>query len=154
MSALDDAPAWAAALLETERVAHLGLLDEAGAPRVQPVTFARVGAALWSAVDDKPKRRPGEQLARVRRLRERPRAALTVDRYDDDWTRLAWIQTLGDVAVLDAAGHDDVLAALAARYPAYRERPPRGPLLCLRPRRVLCWRAEEPLGHPGTERNG
>src|SRR4051812_13696968 len=134
-----DAPAWAAALLETERSAHLGLLDGDGRPRVLPVTFARVGDALWSAVDDKPKRRPGEQLARVRWLRERPAAALTVDRYDDDWARLAWIQVLGAVAIEPV--RDDVIDALARRYPAYRSRRPDGPLLRLDPERVLWWAA-------------
>ena len=73
------------ALLAEIPVAHLGLLDEAGRPRVQPVTFARVGDTLVTAIDDKPKR---GMPARVRRLRERPAVALTVDRYDDDWTRL------------------------------------------------------------------
>ena len=134
---LNDAPGWAQALLDEQPVGHLGLLDEDGRPRVQPVTFARVGDALWTAVDDKPKRRPGEQLARVRRLRANPACTLTVDRYDDDWTRLAWIQVLADASVLDV--REDVVAALAARYPAYRERPPGGPLLCLRPMRVLWW---------------
>lgn len=138
---LDELPGWAAALLEDGRVGHLGLRDGDGAPRVLPVTYARCGEALWSAVDDKPKRRTGEDLARVRWLRADPRAALTVDRYADDWSRLAWVQVLGEITVLDAAGQDDALAALAARYPAYAERAPRGPLLRLRPRRVLCWRA-------------
>jgi hypothetical protein len=45
------------------------------------------------------------------------------------------------MAVLGVAGHEDALEALAARYPAYAERAPRGPLLRLAPRRVLCWRA-------------
>src|SRR4051812_27527136 len=76
---LDDLPAWAAELLEQGRVAHLGLLDEAGAPRVQPVTYARVGPALWSAIDDKPKRRPGELPARGGRLRGAPPGARTLD---------------------------------------------------------------------------
>jgi PPOX class probable F420-dependent enzyme len=138
---LDELPGWAAALLEEERVAHLGLRDGDGAPRVLPVTYARCGDALWSAVDDKPKRRAGEDLARVRWLRADPRAALTVDRYADDWSRLAWVQVLGEMAVLGVAGHEDALEALAARYPAYAERAPRGPLLRLAPRRVLCWRA-------------
>jgi PPOX class probable F420-dependent enzyme len=136
-----DAPDWALALLESERVAHLGLTDDGGAPRVLPVTFARVGDALWSAVDDKPKRRAGEDLARVRWLRADPRAALTVDRYADDWSRLAWVQVLGEVAVLEVAGQEGALRALAARYAPYRERAPRGPLLRLQPRRVLYWRA-------------
>jgi PPOX class probable F420-dependent enzyme len=134
---LSEAPDWAQALLDEQPVGHLGLLDERGRPRVQPVTFARVGEALWSAVDDKPKRRPGERLARVRRLRAEPACALTVDRYDDDWTHLAWIQVVANATVLDM--REDVLAALAARYPAYRERPPRGPLLRLEPVRVLWW---------------
>jgi PPOX class probable F420-dependent enzyme len=136
---LTELPAWAAELLERTPVGHLGLLDEDGRPRVQPVTFARVGDAIWTAVDAKPKRTA--QPARVRRLRANPSAALTVDRYDDDWTRLAWVQVLGDVAVLELAGHDDVLEALAGRYPAYRTSPPPGPLLRLSPRRVLWWRA-------------
>jgi PPOX class probable F420-dependent enzyme len=138
-----DLPAWAAELLRTQPVAHLGLLDDDGRPRVLPVTFAVLDGAVWSAVDDKPKRRPGEQLARVRWLRARPRSALTVDRYDDDWARLAWVQLLGDTAVLDVASHGPAVAALAARYPAYRERPPGGPLLRLVPERALWWRAAD-----------
>jgi PPOX class probable F420-dependent enzyme len=128
--------AWAAALLDEIPVGHLGLLDEDGEPRVQPVTFARVGDVIVSAIDDKPKR---GTPARIARLRAHPRAALTVDRYDADWTRLAWVQLLGDVSIEPV---DDVsLHALQARYAAYRERPPKGPLLKLRPERVLSWRA-------------
>jgi PPOX class probable F420-dependent enzyme len=108
---------------------------------VLPVTFAVAGGAVWSAVDDKPKRRPGEALARVRWLRARPQATLTVDRYDDDWTRLAWAQLLGEIAVLDASGQDDALAALAERYAPYRRATPPGPLLRLTPARTVCWRA-------------
>ena len=122
-------------------MAYLGLLDGKGRPRVMPVTYAVIGGAIWSAVDDKPKRVPGEELARVRWLRRAPVAALTVDRYDDDWSRLAWVQVLGSVAVEPV--RDDVLDALALRYPAYRSSPPGGPLLCLYPQRVLWWRAAD-----------
>ena len=134
-------PPWAGALLREARVAHLGFLDEEYAPRVLPVTFAIVATAVWSAVDDKPKRRPGDELARVRWLRARPRAAFTVDRYDDDWSRLAWVQLLGTTEVVDVAGREDVVDALAERYPHYRDRRPRGPLLRLTPERALYWRA-------------
>jgi PPOX class probable F420-dependent enzyme len=137
----DALPEWVRTLLDEGRVAHLGLRDGDGAPRVLPVTYARWAGALWSAVDDKPKRRAGEDLARVRWLRADPRAALTVDRYADDWSQLAWVQVLGEVAVLEVAGQEGALRALAARYAPYRERAPRGPLLRLQPRRVLYWRA-------------
>jgi hypothetical protein len=40
------------------------------------------------------------------------------------------------------AGHEKVVASLAERYPPYRDRPPAGPLLRLRPERALCWRMD------------
>jgi PPOX class probable F420-dependent enzyme len=120
-------------------VAHLGLLDPDGRPRVLPVTFAVLEGVLWSAVDDKPKRVPGPDLARVRWLRESPSAALTVDRYDDDWSRLAWVQVLCSASVVEV--NPAVLAALADRYQQYRAQAPGGPLLRLEPERVVYWRA-------------
>jgi PPOX class probable F420-dependent enzyme len=139
MGTIDELPAWALALLEAERVARLAYLDADDRPRVLPVTFALGGGAVFSAIDDKPKRTP--EPARVRHLRRRPHAALCVDRYDDDWSRLAWVQLLGVVEVLDVADASAGLAALAARYSPYRERRPPGPVLRLAPGRALHWRA-------------
>ena len=136
-----EAPKWAHDLLARSRVARLGILDDEGAPRVLPVTYALAGAAIVTAVDHKPKRVAAEQLARVRWLRARPRAALTIDHYDEDWSRLAWVQAIGAVAILDAADAPGAIAALTDRYPAYRDRPPAGPVLSLAPERVLWWRA-------------
>src|SRR4029453_11029885 len=93
-----DLVAWANELLETARVGRLGLLDEERAPRVLPVTYAVAEGRIWSAVDRKPKR-SGEP-ARLRFVRGDPRAALTVDRYSDDWEQLAWVQVLGTVSIV------------------------------------------------------
>jgi PPOX class probable F420-dependent enzyme len=136
---LEKLPAWASELVESAPVARLGLIDPAGGPRVLPVTYAVMDGVLWSAVDDKPKRVPGEELARVRWLRASPRAALTVDRYDADWSKLAWVQILCAVSILPV--RRDVLDALARRYPAYQDKEPDGPLLRLEPERALYWRA-------------
>jgi PPOX class probable F420-dependent enzyme len=111
------------------------------------VTFALVEGVVWSAVDAKPKRVVPARVARVRRLRRDPRAALTVDRYDEDWTRLAWVQLLGHVTVYDTpelAGTPGAgaIARLCAKYRAYRELPPDGPLLALAPQRALAWSAD------------
>jgi PPOX class probable F420-dependent enzyme len=133
-------PRWVRRLIEAGRVGHLGLLDGDGDPRVLPVTYAVHDGDVWSAVDHKPKSRPAGELARVRWLRRHPRAALTVDIYDDDWERLAWVQLLGNVTVLDEA-QPGALEALAAKYEAYGDRPPAGPFLRLRPERALFWRA-------------
>ncbi len=120
-------------------MAHLGLIDGDGAPRVLPVTYARAGELFVTAIDHKHKAVAGERLARVRWLRERPRAALTVDRYDDDWSQLAWVQALGEVRVLDAASAP--LDELIERYEPYRTHRPAGPALVLEPDRLLWWRA-------------
>ncbi|MBA2566838.1 MAG: pyridoxamine 5'-phosphate oxidase family protein [Thermoleophilaceae bacterium] len=135
-------PEYARDLLATAPVGRLGLLDDAGRPRVLPVTFALHENALWSAVDHKPKRRD-QELARLRWLRHRPEAALTVDVYDDDWSRLRWVQVLGTVEILEASAAERPLAALVAKYPQYAEQRPAGPLLHLTPERVLHWSASE-----------
>jgi PPOX class probable F420-dependent enzyme len=136
---LSNVEPWAIELLREARVGRLGLIDSDGRPRVLPVTFAEAAGALYSAIDRKPKR-SGEP-ARVRWLRERPQAALTVDRYDDDWSRLAWVQVLGSVALEGVEERPEVLEALARKYPQYRAEPPPGPLLRLEPERALAWRA-------------
>jgi PPOX class probable F420-dependent enzyme len=128
-------------LLAAARVGRLGLLDDNGAPRVLPVTYAVNGELLVTAVDQKPKQRTGEALARVRWLRARPHAALTVDHYDDDWSALAWVQALGTVRLVDVASAPEEMASLAERYEPYRADPPAGPLLVLEPDRLLWWHA-------------
>ncbi len=140
---------WANDLLESERVGRLGLLDDEGGPRVLPVTFAVAGGRIWSAIDQKPKR-AGEP-ARLRFLRRDPRAALTVDRYSDDWEKLAWVQVLGTVSILDLDEGAAGLAALSAKYEQYRAEAPPGPLLALDPERYLWWRAADPRDRGGPK---
>jgi len=137
---LESLPAWAADLLGAAPVARLAYIDDRDRPRVLPVTFAVAGGAVWSAIDDKPKQ--ADEPARVRFLRRRPEAALVVDVYDDDWSRLAWVQLLGRIDVLAVDSSPQAVAALAAKYPPYARRTPPGPLLRLSVERALDWRAE------------
>jgi PPOX class probable F420-dependent enzyme len=134
-------------LLNEARVARLGVVDGEGAPRVLPVTFAVAEGRIWSAIDRKPKRE-GEP-ARVRFLRRDPRAAMTVDRYSDDWERLEWVQVLGTIELLDVAGGSAGLESLRQKYEQYRQEPPPGPVLALDPDRWLWWRAADPGGRGG-----
>lgn len=138
---LETLPRWASALLEGERVGRLGFVDDADRPRVLPITFAVADGAVWSAIDDKPKRRA--EPARVGWLTRRPEAALCVDVYHDDWSRLAWVQLLGRVDVLPVTAGGAGLDALVDRYPAYRSRRPPGPLMRLSVERALSWRAAD-----------
>jgi PPOX class probable F420-dependent enzyme len=140
---LEELPAWAGELLAAERVGRLAFVDDEDRPRVLPITFAVLGDSVWSAIDDKPKR--AAEPARLRYLRRRPRAALCIDRYNDDWSRLAWVQLLGRIDILPLREATAAVEALAARYEPYRERTPPGPLLRLSVERALSWRA---TGYP------
>jgi PPOX class probable F420-dependent enzyme len=106
-------------LLSSARVGRLALLDERDLPRVLPVTFAVWEGAVWSAIDRKPKRTA--EPARVRRLRRRPEAALLVDRYDEDWSRLAWVMLEGVATILESGEERDAAAALLTeKYAQYK----------------------------------
>ena len=138
----DLASPWEIDLLRGARVARLGLVDDEAGPRVLPVTYAVHADRIWTAIDTKPKR--DVEPARLRYLRRRPQVALTADRYDDDWARLAWVQVLGTAGIRKTGDEPGALDALAEKYPQYRADRPPGPLIAITPERVVAWRASEP----------
>jgi PPOX class probable F420-dependent enzyme len=125
-------------------VARLGLLDDRDRPRVLPFTFALAEDAVWTAIDRKPKR--SAEPARLRYLRRRPEVAMTVDRYEDDWKDLAWVQLLCAAEILAIEEARAGLDALTAKYEQYRTEQPPGPVIRLFPTRALWWRASERNG--------
>ena len=51
-------------------------------------------------------------------LRANPVAALVVDRYEEDWSRLGWVMLQGKAEILESGDeHDLAQASLRARYP-------------------------------------
>ncbi|MCX6464783.1 MAG: TIGR03668 family PPOX class F420-dependent oxidoreductase [Pseudonocardiales bacterium] len=109
------------------RVARLATVSAEGVPHLVPVTFAVLGERVVFAVDDKPK--STTRLRRLDNIAARPRVCLLADVYDDDWTRLWWVRADGTATV--RATDADAVDALAARYPAYVERRPAGPVVSI-----------------------
>jgi len=141
-------PSWSAEarqFLEAHRVGHLATAGADGAPHVIPVCYALDDDALYFVADEKPKRRPARALRRLQNIRENPQAALVVDDYDEDWTRLAWVLVRGPARIVDAGAHGAALVRLRARYSQYAvmalEVPDRNPIVRLEPARVTLWRA-------------
>jgi PPOX class probable F420-dependent enzyme len=131
------------ALLASEPVARLATIARDGRPHLVPVCFALLdepaGPVLAMSVDEKPKR-PG-RLARIANLQNDPRATLLVDRYDDDWSRLAWVRLDVDAVVLERGDcWPEALAALRARYPQYRTMDLEAlPVVRFVPVRIVSW---------------
>jgi PPOX class probable F420-dependent enzyme len=126
--------------LDRSRVAHLATADRAGVPHLVPVCFCVDGLSLYITVDEKPKR-SDIPLKRIRNVQENPAVAVTVDRWDEDWTRLGWIMLRGTADVLaDGAEHDRAQETLRGRYPQYRTMDLKAlPVIAVRIRRVLSW---------------
>jgi PPOX class probable F420-dependent enzyme len=136
---VDDVEPWVTEALRDARVGRLGTVDDAGAVRLVPVCFARVGGWLVSAVDHKPKRTG--QLRRLDDMRDSGRATLLVDHYDDDWSQLWWVRVRGRAEVhAEGSVRDAALDALQAKYTQYGEHPPTGTVWRVATDEVRWWR--------------
>ena len=134
-------PPEVSARLARARVARLATLHDT-APRVSPVTFAWTrGRVVW-AVDDH-KAKTGRRLRRLADIAADPRVSVLVDHYEEDWSALWWIEVLGTAAELRGHEATAALDALAARYPAYAERRPPGPVVGITPVAWRWWQAAD-----------
>jgi len=143
---VNELPAYAAELLYQSRVARLGTADRAGQPLVVPVCYAFDGRACFSAIDAKPKRVAARRLRRLRNIAENPRVSLTVDRYDEEWSRLCWVIVQGRADVLtegsERAGAVDLLLSKYAQYRAMGLDRQTATVIRISPERTLFWRWE------------
>ena len=128
--------------LEDSRVAHLATAGRDGAPHLVPVCFCLDGTSLYITVDEKPKR-TDIPLKRIRNIQENPAVAVTVDRWDEDWTRLAWVMLRGNAEILTGGQeHGAAQDRIRDRYQQYRtmDLAPL-PVIAVRIGRVLSWGA-------------
>ncbi len=134
------------AFLRDARVGRLATVDAAGFPAVVPICFALlVGEepAVGSVLDEKPKRVPDDALARVRHIRRHPEVGFVVDHYEEDWSRLVFVQVRGRARLLfpSGEGHGAAIAALREKYPQYHEMAiEERPVILIEDLRAVSWR--------------
>ncbi len=130
------------AFIQSQRVARLATSDIDGHPHVVPVCFAFDGSRFYTPLDEKPKRVEQEQLRRVRNIEARHEAMLLIDQYEDDWSRLGYVQVYGHAA-LQMPGepeHAHALLLLRERYVQYRTMMLEAyPVIMISPQRVVAW---------------
>ena len=142
-------------LLATARRGVLTTIAPEGRPRPVPITFAVIedeaaGALiLYSPLDEKPKSvADPRDLARVRDIVARPRVAVLVDHWSEDWTELRWVRLDGTAQLLEPAGpdpdeHRRGVELLRARYPQYATHNlEQRPMLRIAVERAVSWGPE------------
>jgi coenzyme F420-0:L-glutamate ligase/coenzyme F420-1:gamma-L-glutamate ligase len=133
----------ASRLVNSARVAHLATADAAGQPHVIPICFVFDGANFYSPIDEKPKRVTASKLKRLRNIRENPRVALVIDRYDENWAELAYVLVTGRARLLASGSkHRKAVNLLRKKYSQYRKMSiDRLPMILIRPTRMTTWGA-------------
>lgn len=130
-----------ASLLRARR-GYLATHGNDGGPHVVPVCFTWAGDQIYTAVDGKPKR--SDDLQRTKDIAANPKVCLIVDRWDEDWARLAWLQARGEARVIpDGAERKRALSALQSKYAQYADTPLEGPVIRIDVTRWVGWEAEE-----------
>jgi PPOX class probable F420-dependent enzyme len=136
------------------RTATLATMAPSGRPRLVPICFV-VGddsagpngrPRIYSPLDDKPKQSDDpHDLGRVQDLLVLPEATLLVDRWSEDWSRLAWLRLDTRGVLLEPEPHEReehaaAIVALRAKYPQYAEhRLEARPILRFMVDRALSW---------------
>jgi PPOX class probable F420-dependent enzyme len=118
-----DLSAAARELLANARTGHLATSDQYARPHVVPIVFVWCEGVLYTALDRKPKRDDDwHALRRVRNIETNGRVAVVVDRYDEDWSRLAYVLLEGVATILESGEERDAAAALLIeKYRQYAE---------------------------------
>ncbi len=132
--------------LAQARVAHLATADAAGAPHVVPVCYIYHGGALYSVLDQKPKRTALTRLRRVRNILANAQVSLVVDHYEEDWGRLGYLLVLGRAELLqEGEERARSVGLLREKYYQYRNMDVEGnPVIKIVPHRVSAWGAVPP----------
>ncbi|MEX0804911.1 MAG: TIGR03668 family PPOX class F420-dependent oxidoreductase [Candidatus Binatia bacterium] len=131
------------AFLRAARIAHLASADAAGQPHVIPICFVFDGKHFFSPIDEKPKRVLPQKLKRVSNVRENPRVSLIIDRYDEDWNRLAYVLVRGKATILmRGVRHKQAVQQLRKKYRQYRRMAiDNNPVIQITPDRWIQWGA-------------
>jgi PPOX class probable F420-dependent enzyme len=114
-------------LIRAARRAVLATIAADGAPRLVPITFVFRNGVIYTPLDEKPKRVVDPRdLARARDIAQRPRVAVLVEAWHEDWTQLGWLRASGSARLIGPDGdsareHANAVSLLRAKYGQYAD---------------------------------
>jgi PPOX class probable F420-dependent enzyme len=129
------------AFIRAARLAHLATAGADGQPHVIPICFVFDGKYFYSPIDEKPKRTRPAKLKRVINIQANAEIALVIDRYSENWKRLAYVLIRGKAEILHrGAAHAEAVRRLRRKYPQYRQMAlDTRPMIQITPIRWILW---------------
>ena len=108
-----------------------------------PVCFAYDGERFFSAIDQKPKSAAPLRLKRIRNILANENVALVLDRYREQWDRLAYLMVQGSARIVESGPEQErAIALLREKYPQYLVMDiESAPVIEITPRRFIQWEA-------------
>ena len=133
---------WVPRFVRQARVGHLATSTKTGTPHAVPICFAFDGRALYTAIDNKPKRTVPGKLRRVRNIIENPKVCVVVDWYDEDWKKLSYVLLSGRAEILQKGReHRHAISLLRRKYSQYRKMNLHSrPVIRIVPRNIAVWK--------------
>ncbi len=115
------------AFVRAQRVARLATVDARGRPHVVPIVFAYAARRLYTPIDAKPKSVSFRELKRVRNILASHHVQVLLDRYDEDWSQLGFVQLRGRAELIERGDeHREAIGLLERAYPQYTGLPLEG----------------------------
>jgi len=127
--------------IRSARVAHLATVDVHCRPLVLPICFAFDGTDFFSPIDEKPKRVSPRKLKRLQNIEANSRVSLVIDRYGEDWRKLAYVLVSGQARILlTGQKHRRAVNLLRKKYHQYQTMAiQQRPIIVIRPLGVKTW---------------
>ena len=106
--------------------------------------YAFDGQAVYSVLDQKPKRTALIRLKRVRNIQSNPKVSLVVDHYEEDWRHLWYLLVHGDALLLEVGQEQsEAVRLLRQKYQQYQHMDiDQNPVIKITPTRVISWAGE------------
>ena len=136
-------PSAAEEFIKRARVARLATIDSEFKPHVVPVVFVFDGKHFFIPIDQKRKTAKPEKLKRIKNVHDNPNAALLIDEYSEDWTRLAFVMIQGKASIASKTeGNLQVQEAykkLMTKYLQYQNVGVGEMCIIIAPEKVISW---------------
>jgi len=132
--------------IERARVARLATVDYTSKPHLVPVVFVFDGNHFFIPIDQKRKTVKPQRLKRIKNIQDNPNVALLIDKYSEDWTKLAFVMIQGKASIITSKTQGNIqlqeaYKKLETKYRQYQKIGLGEICIIIKPEKVASWGA-------------